>query len=157
MEIITPGVFIFVGAALSGLLGFMGSAIGMGIAGRAGAAVVAERPELFGRVLLLQALPGSQGIYGLVGAFLILSFSGALGDAPITISIAQSFQYMIAALPIGLAGLFSAIHQGAVAANGIATIAKDESLTAQAIVMAAMVETWAIFGVLVGFILLTAI
>jgi len=157
MEIITPAVFIFVGAALSGLLGFMGSAIGMGIAGRAGAAVVAERPELFGRVLLLQALPGSQGIYGLVGAFLILSFSGSLGDAPVTISIAQSLQYMIAALPIGLAGLFSAIHQGAVAANGIAAIAKDESLTAQAIVMAAMVETWAIFGVLVGFILLTAI
>ena len=156
MEIITPGVFIFVGAALSGLLGFMGSAIGMGIAGRAGAAVVAERPELFGRVLLLQALPGSQGIYGLVGAFLILSFSGTLGGTT-DITIAQSIQYMIAALPIGLAGLFSAIHQGAVAANGIATIAKDESLTAQAIVMAAMVETWAIFGVLVGFILLTAI
>ena len=157
MEIITPEVFIFIGAATSGLLGFMGSAIGMGLAGRAGAAVVAERPELFGRVLLLQALPGSQGIYGLVGAFLILSFSGALGDGEMTISIAQSFQYMIAALPIGFAGLISAIHQGAVAANGIATIAKDESLTAQAIVMAAMVETWAIFGVLVGFILLTAI
>jgi len=105
----------------------------------------------------LQALPGSQGIYGLVGAFLILSFSGALGDGEMTITIAESIQYMIAALPIGLAGLFSAIHQGAVAANGIATIAKDETLTAQAIVMAAMVETWAIFGVLVGFILLTAI
>lgn len=157
MEIITPGVFIFIGAALSGLLGFVGSAMGMGIAGRAGAAVVAERPELFGRVLLLQALPGSQGIYGLVGAFLILSFSGALGDEEMTITLAESIQYMIAALPIGIAGLFSAIHQGAVAANGIASIAKDESLTAQAIVMAAMVETWAIFGVLVGFILLTAI
>lgn len=157
MEIITPGIFIFIGAALSGVLGFMGSAIGMGLAGRAGAAVVAERPELFGRVLLLQALPGSQGIYGLVGAFLILSFSGTLGGGELTISIAQSIQYMIAALPIGVAGLFSAVHQGAVAANGIAAIAKDESLTAQAIVMAAMVETWAIFGVLVGFILLTAI
>ncbi|PIR82852.1 permease, partial [Candidatus Kaiserbacteria bacterium CG10_big_fil_rev_8_21_14_0_10_59_10] len=112
MEIITPEIFIFIGAALSGLLGFMGSAIGMGLAGRAGAAVVAERPELFGRVLLLQALPGSQGIYGLVGAFLILSFSGALGGEDLTISIAQSIQYMIAALPIGLAGLVSAVHQG---------------------------------------------
>lgn len=157
MEIITPAVFVFVGAALSGAFGFMGSAIGMGLAGRAGAAVVAEKPELFGRVLLLQALPGSQGIYGLVGAFLILSFSGALGGEPLTISIAESLQYMIAGLPIGLAGFVSAMHQGAVAANGIAAIAKDESLTAQAIVMSAMVETWAIFGVLVGFILLTAI
>lgn len=158
MEIITPEVYIFIGAALSGLLGFIGSAIGMGYAGRAGGAVVAERPELFGRILLMQALPGSQGIYGLVGAFLILSFSGLLGAAatdPITIS--QGLQYLVVGLPIGLSGLFSGMYQGSVAATGIAAIAKDDSLTAQAIVMAAMVETWAIFGVLVGFILLTII
>ena len=157
MEFFTAAVFIFLGAALSGLLGFIGSAIGMGHAGRAGAAVVAERPELFGRILLMQALPGSQGIYGLVGAFLILSFSGLLGGGGAELTVAQGLQYMVVGLPIGLAGLFSGMHQGAVAANGIAAIAKDDSLTAQAIVMAAMVETWAIFGVLVGFILLTVI
>lgn len=156
MEILTPAVVIFIAASVSGLLGFVGSTIGMSYAGRAGAAVVAERPELFGRVLLLQALPGSQGIYGLVGAFLILSFSGAL-NGTMDITLSQSFQYLIAALPIGIAGVFSGIHQGSVAANGIASIAKDESLTAQAIIMAAMIETWAIFGILIGFILLTAI
>lgn len=155
---IAPAVFVFAGAALSGLFGFIGSAIGMGYAGRAGAAVVAERPELFGRILLMQALPGSQGIYGLVGAFLILSFSGLLGgDGSESLTLAQGLQYMIVGLPIGLSGLFSGMFQGSVAADGIAAIAKDDSLTAQAIVMAAMVETWAIFGVLVGFILLTLV
>ena len=146
MEIITPEVFIFIGAALSGVFGFIGSAIGMGYAGRAGAAVVAERPELFGRILLMQALPGSQGIYGLVGAFLILNFSGLLGGGGDPITIAQGLQYLVVGLPIGLSGLFSGMHQGSVAASGIATIAKDDSLTAQAIVMAAMVETWAILA-----------
>jgi V/A-type H+/Na+-transporting ATPase subunit K len=157
MEIITPAVFVFVGAVLSALFGFIGSTIGMGYAGRAGAAVVAERPELFGRILLMQALPGSQGIYGLVGAFLILNFSGLLGGTGAELTIAQGIQYLLVGIPIGFAGLLSGMFQGSVAANGIAAIAKDDSLTAQAIVMSAMIETWAIFGILIGFILLTAI
>jgi len=157
MEIITPAVFVFVGAVLSALFGFIGSTIGMGLAGRAGAAVVSERPELFGRVLLMQALPGSQGIYGLVGAFLILNFSGLLGGSGAELTIAQGIQYLLVGIPIGFSGLLSGMYQGSVAANGIAAIAKDDKLTAQAIVMAAMIETWAIFGILIGFILLTSI
>ena len=70
---------VFIGAAITAVLGFAGSAIGMGFAGQAAAGVVGEKPNLFGKMLLMQALPGSQGIYGLVGAFLILSFSGVLG------------------------------------------------------------------------------
>lgn len=150
---------VFAGAAISALLGFIGSAIGMGYAGQAGSGVTAERPELFGKVLLLQALPGSQGIYGLVGAFLILNFAGVLGagDAGVAVTTAEGIQYFVAGLPIGLAGLFSGMHQGAVSAAGIAMIAKDESLVARAMILAAMVETWAIFGVLISFILLTSI
>ena len=130
----------------------------MGYAGQAGAGVTAEKPDLFGKVLLLQALPGSQGIYGLVGAFLILNFSGVLGATEaITISTSVGLQYLVAGIPIGVAGLASAIFQGRVSASGIATVAKDETLTAKAMVLSAMVETWAIFGVLISFILLTSI
>lgn len=155
---ITPQVYIFIGAIISALFGFIGSTIGMGYAGRAGAAVVAERPELFGKILLLQALPGSQGIYGIVGAFLILNFSGVLGGAaPEGLTVATGLQYMLVGIPIGFSGLLSGIFQGSVAANGIAVIAKDDSLTAQSIILAAMIETWAIFGILIGFILLSAI
>ena len=130
----------------------------MGYAGKAGSAVISERPELFGRVLLMQALPGSQGIYGLVGAFLILSFAGLLGgDSATTLTQAQGMQYLLVGIPIGFSGLISGMYQGAVSATGITTIAKDDSLTAQSIILSAMIETWAIFGILIGFILLTAI
>lgn len=154
-------VLVFLGAVVSAVFGFIGSAVGMGIAGQAASGVTSERPELFGKVLLMQALPGSQGIYGLVGAFLILNFAGLLGggaaEAGEALTTIQGLQYLLAGIPIGIAGLFSAIYQGLVAANGVSMIAKDDSLSARAIILAAMVETWAIFGVLISFILLVSI
>lgn len=159
MEIVTFGAgLVFAGAVISAVFGFAGSAIGMGYAGQAGAGVASEKPELFGKILLMQALPGSQGIYGLVGAFLILNFSGLLGGGgEEVISTAVGLQYLMAGIPIGVAGFFSGVFQGMVSASGISMIAKDETLTAKAMILSAMVETWAIFGVLISFILLTSI
>ena len=159
MEIVTFGAgLVFAGAVISAIFGFAGSAIGMGYAGQAGAGVASEKPELFGKILLMQALPGSQGIYGLVGAFLILNFSGLLGGGgEEAISTAVGLQYLMAGIPIGIAGFFSGVFQGMVSASGISMIAKDDSLTAKAMILSAMVETWAIFGVLISFILLTSI
>ncbi len=158
MEITLGLGLVFAGAAISAALGFAGSAIGMGYAGVAGAGVTSERPDLFGKVLLMQALPGSQGIYGLVGAFLILSFSGVLGATEgLVISTGLGLQYLMAGIPIGFAGFFSGMFQGMVSASGISMIAKDDSLIAKAMILSAMVETWAIFGVLISFILLISI
>ena len=155
---LTGTILVFVGAAITAILGFLGSVVGMGYAGQAAAGVVGEKPTLFGKMLLMQALPGSQGIYGLVGAFLILNFSGVLGnDGSLVISTAEGWQYLIAGLPIALSGLLSGIYQGLVAASGISLIAKDEANTGRAVTLAAMVETWAIFGVLISFILLISI
>jgi len=93
---------VFAGAAISATFGFIGSAMGMGYAGQAGAGVTSEKPELFGKILLMQALPGSQGIYGLVGAFLILNFAGVLGATePQSISTIVGLQYLLAGIPIG--------------------------------------------------------
>ena len=151
-------VLVFIGAALTAVLGFTGSAIGMGYAGQAAAGVVGEKPSLFGKLLLMQALPGSQGIYGLVGAFLILSFSGVLGaEDSLTIDTATGLKYLLAGLPIGISGLVSGIYQGIMAASGVSLIAQDESSMGKAIVLAVMVETWAIFGVLISFILLISV
>ena len=151
-------ILVFAGAAITALLGFIGSAIGMGYAGYAATGVVAEKQDLFGRLLVLQALPGSQGIYGLVGAFLILNLSGVLGaDVLPSISNEDGWKFLIAGLPLGLAGLFSGAIQGLVTASGIAMVAKDDALFAKAIIFAAMIETWAIFGFLITFILLTVI
>ncbi|MEX0931369.1 MAG: V-type ATP synthase subunit K [Candidatus Paceibacterota bacterium] len=150
-------VLVFGAAAFAAALGFIGSALGMYSAGQAGAALVGEKPALFGKILLMQALPGSQGIYGLVGAFLILNSAGVLaGTAPV-ISTEIGLQYLIAAIPLGLACLFSAIFQGRVAASGIVTLGRNETLVARTMVLAAMIETWAIFGFLISFILLNSI
>lgn len=149
---------IFVGATITAVLAFIGSILGMGYAGQAATGVVAEKPNLFGKMLLMQALPGSQGIYGLVGAFLILNFSGVLGDdGSLVVSTTVGLQYLIAGLPIAITGLLSGIYQGLIAASGISLIAKDEANTGRAVTLAAMVETWAIFGVLISFILLISI
>ena len=158
MESLIGVGLVFAGAAIAAALGFSGSAVGMGHAGQAAAGVLSEKPSLFGKMLLMQALPGSQGIYGLVGAFLILSFSGVLGGAGVAgIDTATGLQYLMAGLPIGIAGYFSGMFQGIVAAAGISMIAKDEANMGRAIVLSVMVETWAIFGVLISFILLISI
>lgn len=159
MENLIAVGLVFGGAAISAALGFAGSAAGMGYAGQAGAGVASEKPDLFGKILLLQALPGSQGIYGLVGAFLILNFAGVLegGETLAALQIGTGWQYLAAGIPIGVAGFFSGKFQGMVSAAGIGMIAKDEANTARAMILSAMVETWAIFGVLISFILLTSI
>ena len=151
-------VLVFAGAVISAVFAFFGSAIGMALTGKAAAGILSEKPQLFSKMLIMQALPGSQGIYGLVGAFLILNFSGILGGAGVgEISTATGLLYMLAGIPIGLAGLLSGIYQGSVAAAGMLMVAKDEANLGRAIVVAAMVETWAIFGVLISFILLVSI
>ena len=76
------GVYIaMVGAALAALFAGCGSAIGVGVAGQAAAGVTSEDPSKFGKVLLLQLLPGTQGIYGLIIAFMVFMQAGLLGGA----------------------------------------------------------------------------
>ena len=77
-------VLALVGAALSTALAGTGSAWGVGIAGQAAAGVVAEDPDQFAKVLILQLLPGTQGIYGLLVTFITLSQIGVLGGEPVT-------------------------------------------------------------------------
>jgi V/A-type H+-transporting ATPase subunit K len=159
MEFSLATLLVLGGAGIAALLSFIGSTIGMERVGRAAAGATAERPELFGKLLLMQALPGSVGIYGLVGMFLILSFSGILGGEaggePLT--VATGVAYLLSSLPLAFSTLFAGIFLGNVAASGVGMIAKDDSLLARGMILAALVETWAIFGLLVTFIFLTLI
>ena len=102
------------GAALSVILAGIGSARGVGMAGEAASGLVSENPERFGQCLLLQALPGTQGIYGLLIAFVILFRLGLLGGSFTPISLASGMSYFFAALPMAFVGYFSAIAQGRV-------------------------------------------
>ena len=77
---ITGNVLALFGAAIASLAG-IGSAIGVGIAGQAASGVLAEDPKKFGKTLIVQAVPGTQGIYGLLMAFLIFIRIGLFGGA----------------------------------------------------------------------------
>lgn len=142
------------GAAIAVFFGGLGSSIGVGLAGQAGAGITTEHPEKFGKVLILEALPGTQGIYGFLIGFLILLFTGILGGGAKEISVQQGWQLFFTCLPCGFACLFSGIHQGKVTAAGMNMIAKDASLMGKAMVLSAMVETYAVLGFLISALLI---
>lgn len=148
--------FAILGASLAALAG-IGSAIGVGIAGEAAAGVVAEDPDKFGQTLVLQALPGTQGIYGLLVAFIIMLKIGLLGGAMTPLTVQQGLYILAAAVPIGLVGIWSAIAQGKTAAAGIMMIAKRPEELAKGMVYAAMVETYAVLALLVSFLMINSI
>ncbi|MCL1940297.1 MAG: V-type ATP synthase subunit K [Synergistaceae bacterium] len=146
------------GAALAAGLAGSGSAIGIGIAGESAAGVMTEDPGKFGLCLLLQALPGTQGIYGLMTAFLVLNKIGLLGGGEAAaVTWVQGLAIFAACLPIALAGWLSAIAQGKTSAASIQMIAKRPEETGKAVILPAMVETYAVLALLVSILMLMGI
>lgn len=146
----------FLGSAIAAGLAGCGSAIGVGIVGQAASGVVTEDPSKFGRTLLLQALPGTQGIYGLLIAFLIWTKVGVFGNL-VNVTMEQGLMLLLAGIPVGLVGLISAIYQGKAAAAGCSIIAKRPEELAKGMVFAAMVETYAVLSLLASFLMLNGI
>jgi len=142
------------GAAIAVILGGFGSAFGVSLAGQAGAGVTTEQPEKFGKVLVIEALPGTQGIYGFLIGFLILLFTGVLGGELKELTMQQGWQYFFACLPAGFTCLVSGMQQGKVAAAGMNMIAKDAAQAGKAMVLCAMVETYAVLGFLISALLI---
>ena len=140
------------GAGLAATLAGMGSAKGVGMVGEAASGLLTEDPSKFGKALILQALPGTQGIYGLITAFLIIFKIGILGT-PVDLSIANGAYFLMAALPIAIVGYYSALKQARVAVSGINLIAKKPDEVGKAITSAALVETYAIFAVLISLLM----
>ena len=158
VESLFSGQFLaLLGAAVAALAG-IGSAIGVGVAGEAAAGVVSEDPNKFGQVLLMQALPGTQGIYGLLIAFIVMVKVGLLGgDGMLDLTVAQGASIFAAAVPVGLVGIFSGIAQGKAAASGIMLVGKKPGELAKGMLFAAMVETYAVLALLVSFLMLNSI
>ncbi len=151
--IFTGNNLAFLGAACAAIFAGIGSARGVGIVGEAAAGLIAEDPSKFGKTLILQALPGTQGIYGLITAFLIIFNMGILNGEMPNLSFEAGMYYFVAGLPIAIVGYFSAIRQGRVAAAGVSLVAKRPKESGKAITSAALVETYAIFAVLVSLLL----
>ncbi|KPJ50045.1 permease [candidate division TA06 bacterium DG_26] len=143
------------GSAAAAFLAGIGSSIGIGISGRAAAGVLSEDPERYGQLFVLVVLPGTQGFYGFLGAFLVMLRLNFFGGEIVPLTVAQGWQVFAACMPVALAGLLSAIHQGKVCAAGIGMTAKRPEMAFKAgVVYAVMVETYAVLGLLVTLFLL---
>ncbi|HCA34717.1 MAG TPA: V-type ATP synthase subunit K [Lachnospiraceae bacterium] len=149
-------VYALLGAVLAATLAGVGSAYGVKIAGQAAAGVVSEDPDQFAKVLLLQLLPGTQGIYGLLVAFITLSQIGVLGGNAVT-DTHVGLMYLAACLPIAIVGLLSAIYQGKTSVSSIALVAKKPDQFGKAMLFPAMVETYAILALLISILSVTNI
>lgn len=140
-------IFSFLGIAIAVIFSGAGSAKGVGHVGEAAAAVVIDEPEKFGKSMVLQLLPGTQGLYGFViGLVVLLGLSSDM-------ELAKGLHLLFACMPVGFVGYFSAIAQGNVAYAGIEILAKNEEQFTKGIVYAVMVETYAILSCIISLIL----
>jgi V/A-type H+-transporting ATPase subunit K len=144
------------GASLAVGLSGIGSSVGVGLAGEVAAGVVAEDPEKFGKTLLLQALPGTQGIYGFLAGFWVMLKLNLLGGV-LPVSDAAGWQILFACLAVGINCLISGIWQGRVAAAGIAMVGRRPDEAGKGLIFAAMVETYAVLGLLMTILLINGI
>lgn len=143
-------VLAILGAAIAVSFAGLGSARAVGTVGQASAGLLSEDPSMFGRVLILQLLPGTQGLYGFIVAIFVLIQTKLLSGTPVELTWQQGLLYFAACLPIAIAGYFSAVHQGKVAAAGVSLVAKKSDQSGRAVTMASLVEFYAILPFLIS-------
>jgi V/A-type H+-transporting ATPase subunit K len=151
MDIVGVG-YAVLGGALAAIGGGLGSTFGVSNVGMTAAGVVTEDPEKFGKTLILQALPGTQGIYGFLTCFMVLSSLQRVGLDKVTPDAGKAV--LIACLPVAIVCFVSAIYQGKVAVSGVGIVAKRPEAQGAAIIYPAMVETFAIVSLLTSILLI---
>ena len=149
-------ILAFLGAFVAVIMAGLGSSLGIRTAGQKAAGVLAEKPNMFGSLVTMVVLPGSQGIYGLLIAIMILNKIGAMSGELIELTLQSGIMFLIAGVIIGVLGLVTAILQTKVIVASIAGLAKDESIFGGAITMSVLIETYAIFGLLISIFVINA-
>ena len=147
--------FAILGAALTAGLCCIGSAKGTGMVGEAAAGLTSEDPDKSTKCLILQVLPGTQGLYGMVAWFFVLLTMGVFGGSGmVSLTVSQGLTIFVSCLPISLGGWLSAIFQGRVAAASINIVAKCPDEATKGIILCGIVEFYAILSLLATILLL---
>ena len=144
----------YVGVALAVALSGIGSAYGVTICGNATIGAYKKNPSASGSYIGLSALPSSQGLYGFITAIVVMIRTGIFTGDVAALTTADGLSYLAACLPMAIVGYFSAIGQARVAASGVSVIAKRPEEQSKAMVLAAMVETYAVLALLVSVLLI---
>ena len=138
----------YLGSALAVGLCCVGSAKGTGMTGEAATGVIAETPEQFSKCMILQVLPGTQGLYGIVAWFMVMLKIGVFGGELAPLTIEQGLAMFAACMPMAIGGLLSAIAQGRVATASINIVAKKPEESTKGIILCGIVEFYAILSLL---------
>ena len=142
------------GAGLAAVLPGIGSAKGTGIAGEAGTGLLCQDPSKFGKVMILQVIPGTQGLYGLVVWFFALIQMGVFAGTAVGMSVVDGLRVFGACIPMMLGAAISAPAQGKVAATAVNLMAKRPNDWAKGIILCITVEFYAILCLLASFLML---
>ena len=160
-----PELFAQYGGMMIGILGggiaaafcCVGSAKGTAIAGEAGAGILREKPDMFSKVLILQVIPGTQGLYGFVIWAMSIIWMGVLDGSAVGMPVTTGMLYAAACLPIAIGGTFSAIYQGRVAVSSIQLLAKQPDSMGKGVMLCVIVEFYAILCFIASFLMLIGI
>lgn len=144
----------FLGASLAVGLACTGSARGVGTVGRAASGILSVDPDKFARVLILQILPGTQGLYGLVIWFLALIKLGFFSGGPVQLSLQEGLSFFGACMPVAIGCCLFGIAQGKMCSTGLIMMAKRPNELSKSIILAIMVEFYAILALLATFLML---
>ncbi|MCD8205000.1 MAG: V-type ATP synthase subunit K [Clostridia bacterium] len=147
-EISTTGnVIAMIGVALCVVLCGVASAIGLYRTGSCAAGVLGEDPKKFGKVMVLVLLPATQGIYGF-----IIGIIATTNAVSASMTVLQGWLMFAAMMPMAISGLVTGIFQGNSAVNCIKAVAKQDSLGGRLIIYPAMIEFYAILGLIISII-----
>ena len=144
----------FLGSGLAAALCCIGSAKGTGMTGEAGAGLMIVEPEKFSKIMILQVIPGTQGLYGLVVWFFAMLQMGVFAGTAGSLTVFEGLRYAACCLPMALGGWLSAIFQGRVAASCINVLAKKPNDWAKGIILCVTVEFYAILSLLASILML---
>ena len=151
--------FALLGAGLALALGGAGSSVGVGLAGMTASGVITEDPKKFGKLIPFVAMPGTQGIYGLLLFFFIcdqkLAFFSA--ENPVYPTLSQGFEVFFIGLCAGIVLFASAIYQGKTAAAAIGIIVKKPEQMGKSLILPAFVETYAVLALVSAIVILVAL
>ena len=134
------------GGGLAAGLSCVGSAKGTGMAGEAAAGLMCEDPGKFGKAMILQVLPGTQGLYGFVALFIVLLQVGLMSGTPVDLTLTQGMSFFAACIPTAIGGWLSAKFQGRVAAASVGIVAKHPEAATKGIIYCGIVEFYAILS-----------
>lgn len=150
-------ILALVASGIAIIFAGLGSSKAVGMAGEVAAGISTEKPELSAKLLVLQLLPATQGIYGFLIATIIMINIGVLAGNVVPVTIEQGVALIAAALPIGIIGYLSAIYQGKLSAASMLMTGEKPDMLGRGITMTVMVETYAVLALLVSFLSVNAI